>query len=144
MSMGSLKAKPVATNLYDLNFKNLKDFGSFKTSNLIGKKSLWIIFQPDCQSCRSQFKDLKCLPKDISVVAVGINGSREKLSKELKPSKFITQQVLASKDFESEIEIEGTPTLLFIDEQGVLNFQGLAVQSCKMILERFRGLSKPL
>lgn len=127
--------------LYDLSFQNINDFGQFKASTLKGKKSFWIVFQRGCQSCRSQFKDLNCLPTEIQKVAIGLEGTREDLVQELKPTKFSGYAIQSSAEFKKRFSIKGTPTLLFVNEEGRMMFQSLALKKCNDILSQFKNFN---
>ena len=129
LSFGSAKAWGQSSpNLYDLKLEYLDSFSSLRTKTLSGKQSLWILFQPDCASCKTQLNDLQCLNADIVQIAVGFGGNQERLNKELLPSKFDGQRVLASPQLRRVLNTTATPSLFVVNQSGqiVKRIQGAA------------------
>jgi hypothetical protein len=129
-SLSRAEVKESHFNLYTQDFENIQDFGSFKASSLKGKSSVWIVFQPECQSCKLQFKALDCLPLEVSKVAVGINGRKEQLQSAIKLMNFNGFKVCANLEFEKAMKIDGTPTILWIDGHGKIQKKSTGLQSC--------------
>ncbi len=122
-------------SLYNLSFERLDQFDTFDANTLNGKPSLWIVFQPKCSSCESQFNDLSCLPEDVATFAIGINGTRDKLARVLQFSTFKGYKVLAKDKFKKDQGVAGTPTLLFVDKNGKLGKKITGLVACTKILK---------
>jgi hypothetical protein len=137
-STPALASEPL--NLYRFKLENLDSFSSFDTESLLGKQSLWILFQPNCASCKKQMDDLQCLPASIVKVAVGFGGNPEQLRKELLPSKFQGKRVLATPRLRRVLNTEATPSLFLVNEAG----QSLKViqgaTSCERLKSEFAHL----
>lgn len=110
---------PAPFLLYN-NYKlpDLQSFVMYNTTQLRGKRSLWIFFQPECQSCEIQLRDLRCLPQDIIVLAVGYSGHRESLKKVLRFTEFHGPQLMATEKWVSRLQLRQTPTVLLVDSEG--------------------------
>lgn len=117
-------------DLYNLKFEKINEFGSFSSLALKGTSSIWILFQPDCANCEAQFKDLSCLPESLSLVALGINGSRDRLSSSLKFTKFKGHKLIATETFAQQIGVPGTPTILIVDKSGHMQKKLIGLKSC--------------
>ncbi len=131
----SLEAKP--PNFYDYTLERLDSFSKQDLSGLKGKVSLWVLFQPECKSCESQFNDLSCL-KDKETVAVGFWGSRENLNQVIRFSKFKGKTLMANKSFEKVAELKQTPTILILNKDGYLKksfFEKTPCSTLKKMME---------
>ncbi len=105
---------------YDLELENLNSFSQSNTAEMKGANSVWVLFQPDCASCKVQLGDLECLDKKIVTVAAGINGSRDRLNAALRPTGFAGRRYKASKALEQIVNTTATPTIFFVNEEGRL------------------------
>lgn len=126
-----------STNLYDLTLESLSSFSSFKTETLSGKLSLWILFQPHCASCKRQLNDLDCLPSDIVKIAIGIGGNHEQLKKELLPSKFQGERVMASPQLKRAINTQTTPSLFLVNKSGQVEKRIQGATACEAVRSAF-------
>lgn len=131
-------------SLYHQVFENIHGFGHFKAKSITGSPSLWVVFQPECQSCKSQFKDLNCISDKVKKVALGFNGSKEQLFEATRFLNFLGPQVLATSDLEKKLNIQGTPTLLFVNKSGQIFKNLTGLQTCKSLNLGFEEeLKKP-
>jgi thioredoxin-related protein len=126
-SQAELKTEPQSYYTYRLD--KLDSFGKLDLTELKGKKSIWILFQPECTSCEYQFNDLSCL-NNTEQIAVGFWGSREKLKKVLRSSNFKGQKLMASKSLEKAVGLKLTPTILLVDQSGLLKKTILSKTPC--------------
>ncbi len=126
-----------STNFYDLTLENLSSFSSLKTETMTGKLSLWILFQPNCASCKRQLNDLECLPSDIFKIALGIGGNQEQLKKELLPSKFEGERVLASPQLKKAINTQTTPSLFLVNKSGQVEKRIQGTTACETVKSAF-------
>lgn len=120
-------------SLYHQAFENIRGFGQFKAKSMIGSPSLWVVFQPDCQSCKSQFKDLNCISDTIKKVALGFKGSKEELFEATRFLNFNGPQILASSGLEKKLNIQGTPVLLFVNQSGHIFKKRTGLLSCEAL-----------
>jgi hypothetical protein len=140
---GLLALEPVtssaveATNFYELTLENLGSFSTFKTETMTGKFSLWVLFQPNCASCKRQLNDLECLPSDIAQIAVGIGGNQDQLNKEILPSKFQGQRVLASPQLKRAINTQATPSLFLVNKSGQVEKRIQGATDCEAVKSAF-------
>lgn len=129
-----VQAEPLKDlNLYNIKLENLSDFSEFYTKSFNGKTSIWVLFQPDCGSCKAQLKELSCVSSDIEKIALGIGGSRERLVKELR---FVTKgqkRLRASKELENYLKVEGTPTILLVGAQGEIQKRLMGLSTCEQL-----------
>lgn len=118
-------------------------FAKYNAKLLKGSPSVWVLFQPECKSCESQFRDLSCLPKEIKPLAVGFWGSREKLSKTIRAARFKGTVLIATPQFEKLIDLKLTPTTLLVDAEGKIRKTFLALTECQSIKNNFSKLQGP-
>lgn len=130
---------PQTPNFYNHTLERLDSFAKLDLSELKGKNSLWVLFQPECKSCESQFNDLSCL-KDTETVAVGFWGSRENLNQVIRFSKFNGKRLIASKSLEKMTNLKQTPTILLINKDGFLKKTFLARTPCNTLKNKMESL----
>jgi len=106
------------SGLYRFELEDLSSFSTYNTGALDGRTSLWVLFQPNCASCKTQLKNLSCLSKDIEKIAVGIHGGRDQLNAALRPLGFTGRKLMASRPLEKLLDTELTPTLYLVDRSG--------------------------
>jgi thioredoxin-related protein len=135
--------KPVVTaqskSLYSYSLERLDSFSKFNLSSINGKKSVWILFQPECKSCESQFNDLTCLDIATQKVALGFWGHREKLLKTIRFTKFDGLRLISSKEIESALSLKLTPTLLIVDSKGFIKETIYALTPCNHIKKKLES-----
>ena len=112
-------------NFYALKLEQVSSYSSLDTGIWRGRRSLWILLQPDCGSCKTQLRNLKCLPEDVELVAVGIKGTRPQLERAIRPTGFRGQALMATPDLMKSMP-PATPTLYIVNPAGlaVAKFQG--------------------
>ena len=136
-SQAQVKQEP--QSYYNYTLDRLDSFGKSDLSVLKGNKSIWILFQPECTSCESQFNDLACL-NNTEQIAVGFWGSQETLKKVLRSSKFKGQKLMASKSLEKAVGLKLTPTILLMNQAGHLKKTILAKTSCELLKQALENL----
>lgn len=144
MAVGQDAAVPVGgsspMNFYSLSLDRLDLFSQWNLKSLKGKKSLWVLFQPDCQSCEAQFNDLFCIDSTVEKIAVGFWGTRENLNKVIRSSKFKGQKLIASAELEKRAPLKLTPTILIVDTNGSLKETVYAKTDCIKLKEKLRNI----
>lgn len=119
VAAGLAKASAVsATDFYGQRLESLKKFEAVDTRVMRGRPSVWIFFQPACASCRAQLRDLRCLPRDLNKVAVGVFASAENLRSTLIGVPTLDFHFKASPNFENETSVKATPTIYLVDSDG--------------------------
>jgi len=133
-------------NLYNLELEDLKSYTPFKTDKFLGKESLWILFQPNCSSCKKQLNDLDCLSKDTPIIALGVNAGRKKLNKALRPVKKRASllSLKASPALKTYLNTVVTPSLLFVNNKGELKKLINGRKSCKSLKINLASLKDKL
>ncbi len=127
-------------NFYNLKLESLTEYKSEKTSTLLGRPSLWVLFQPNCSSCKSQLNDLACLPKSFSTIALGVGGSRKKLKQVLKGSLFDGKRWKASAKLEQQWSDKITPTSYIVNAQGAVKKKIIGNVKCKKIKQELKKM----
>lgn len=120
-------------NLYNYHLENLSRFSTTKTQSFQGQPSIWVSVQPDCTSCKTQIKNLNCLPGDTRKVALGVRGTREELSKIMRPLSFKGDQLLSVPELTNRLSLHATPTLLIVNSKGELHKKIVGSQTCETL-----------
>ncbi len=111
-------------NLYELSAEALDTYEKVSLGSLKGKPSFWVLFQPDCQSCKKLMADLSCLPKDsetrLSSVAMGFWGTKDQLQKTMRGLSWKGLKLVSTKQIEDAVQLKNTPTLLFVSSKGFI------------------------
>lgn len=124
--------------------KILKDFSSTQFSSfeeIMKDKTVAVLFQPNCRSCKRQIKNLDCL-KEVSskIVLVGSFGAEEKVRRSYLKKKsefkgyYINEDLVTSLGFESGI----APQTVYYKSNKALQFVGY--KSCKKIVKKIKEL----
>ncbi len=130
---------PAWAQFHDLKLENLRSYSYYETRELAGRSSVWILFQPECGSCKRQLGGLNCLPAGVEKIAVGIQGTRERLAAELKFIKYSGKAVAASPSAAKLFGTAATPTILYIGPQGELEQRFSGYTPCSQIASAIRA-----
>jgi hypothetical protein len=109
-----------ADKLYNIELEKMDSFAEFSTRSLVGSKSVWILFEPECNACQRQFSDLSCLKDSAIIVRVGFKGTKNQLRKMVLKKNIKTIDLQSNGSFENRVRLKQTPTLLFADESGII------------------------
>ena len=117
--------------------KNLKDLSSTKFlsfKELMKNKTVAVLFQPNCNSCKKQIKRLDCLNEVASkIVLIGSFGTEEKVRRSYLKKKsafkgyYINGDQVTKLGFESDI----APQTIYYSSGKPLQFIGY--KSCEKI-----------
>ncbi len=117
--VSGLELEASSFNFYNQNLENLSNYKKLDTSVFKGFKSVWVAFEKDCTSCKKQLNDLKCLSKEVKIIALGATGARQQLVSALRT---ITQSNLiklkASKKMRDYLDFSLTPTTYLVNSTG--------------------------
>jgi hypothetical protein len=125
-------------NFYQIQLERLQNFSIFNTQKLQGRPSLWVSFQPSCSSCKTQIKDLSCLPHHIHKLVVGLGGTKKDLNDILRPLNFEGESFIASSSLEKSIALNATPTILIVSADGNLQSRLVGVTDCQILKTYFK------
>lgn len=110
-----------STDLHTYGLKPL-DGHTHSFESLRGDIDVLMFFEPECTWCFKQTRVLNQLQKEcpnFRAAAIGINGSRRDLKKELQRQRPDFPAFQINKALLSDIgEIHGTPLVMFLDEKG--------------------------
>lgn len=118
-------ANTVAESLLDFSLPDLQAQGDVDLSQYRGKVLLVSFFEPDCPWCFRQMKDFNRLVEScehqLQPIAVGVNGNRQQLRKELRKAKVQFPGLKANRELIDAIgEVPATPWTLVADQRGKL------------------------
>lgn len=109
-------------NLLQYQHENLRSGKLESLANDHGDIKLLMFFEPDCSWCYKQIKALNQISRQcpkISLAALGINGKRHQLKKDLWRLKPQFPAFVANANMVSDIgNIPATPITLVIDQKG--------------------------
>ena len=89
---------------------SLSDVHRVSLSEIKKDRSLVVVFQPDCSSCKKQIHDLSCLEKDHFIRLVGMGGSEKALRIEYRKMKTSYPAYLADASVLKALGVESTIT----------------------------------
>lgn len=115
--------------------EDLRNYSHIDSKELKGTKSVWVLFQPQCPSCKRQLTELDCLPAEVERIAIGIRGRREQLASEVRSLRFKGRAVKASPALESSWKDMPTPTTFLVAENGDLLKTVSGYRSCSDLLQ---------
>lgn len=92
------------------HIKSLKDASTLEIQSLRTDPRVAIVFQPDCEVCRQQVKDLSCFKEQDKVVLLGAFSNEEALRKEYRKMKVSYPVYYASQDVHKVLKIRNTVT----------------------------------
>lgn len=119
---GSVAAATQAGTFVSYSLADLRSENSITLQEYSGKWVLASFFEPNCSWCFRQMKTFTRLTEKcahIQPVAIGINGNRQQLRKEVRKAKINYPAVNASKSLLDAVgEVPATPWTLIIDPQG--------------------------
>jgi thioredoxin-related protein len=114
-----------ATPLHELQAVDLASPAALPFANYKGKTMLLSFFEPDCSWCHRQMKALQTLQhqcgEDIQVLAVGINGDKQALRREVRRAKISYPAIIAPRELLALTgDIDATPRTYIADPEGRL------------------------
>lgn len=115
---------------------DVKSKKSFNAYSLKDKKSVWIVFQLDCETCHRVMKESSCYgkKKEIDVLAVGLYAKPKELLKDAKKSGFKGRVLTSALAVDKELDLDVTPTTFIFDKNKLVKRID-AYASCDQILE---------
>lgn len=118
-----LAAKTDSPQLLSYSHTDLQSGEMHSLENLKGKPTLMMFFEPQCPWCFKQGKAfnelLRQCPNAINIVALGSNGDKVSLKKELWKMRLHFPGYKAGQTILNDIgQIPATPITLIADEQG--------------------------
>ncbi|BFM14703.1 hypothetical protein R50073_08860 [Maricurvus nonylphenolicus] len=122
LSGGSVAAATQTGALLSTPLSDLRSQNSIALQEYAGKWVLASFFEPNCSWCFRQMKAFTRLTEKcshIQPVAIGINGNRQKLRKEVRKAKIKYPAVVGSRALLDVVgEVPATPWTLIIDPEG--------------------------
>ncbi|MGL1958365.1 MAG: thioredoxin family protein [Colwellia sp.] len=102
-----------------------------------GKPLITSFFMPNCRWCQRQHKVLKKIQQtcpQIQTVMLGVQGSKQKLRKELQREKNTFPAYLTNNNIIKAIGAQSpVPMMLFFNEQGTLVFKTVGFTSAEKL-----------
>ena len=120
--IGITSAQGSALNLLQYQHENLRSGQLESLTDHNGDINLMMFFEPNCAWCYKQikaFNQISTQCRQVSITALGINGKRHQLKKDLWRLKPQFPAFIANAGMIAEIgAIPATPITLIIDKQG--------------------------
>jgi thiol-disulfide isomerase/thioredoxin len=127
-------------SVYEGKLQKIQDFNSVDLASLHGKPALFYAFQPNCESCQRQSRDLDCLSQDLQIFAIGVFGSLDSLKKEFRRHYPRAIPLYGGNDWQKKWKIKKTPTLLVVDSRGQVVFRAEQRIECVDLVKTMKSL----
>jgi len=113
----------VWASAYNDPFMDLKNNQSASLEQYRGKTLLLSLFEPDCGWCYRQMKTLNRISREchshLQPISIGINGSAQRLRRELRKAKVSYPALAASQKWLAKLDgVAATPWTLVVDTEG--------------------------
>jgi hypothetical protein len=117
------------------SIRSLTNVETIPLNKVIKPKTVVILFQAGCASCRQQMKDLDCLKGRYEVVLLGAFSTEAELRKEHRKYHPKFKSYYASKDVLKHLKITemATPQIMVYQHDKVIHSVGL--KACSKIVK---------
>jgi len=108
----------------------------------LGKRTIIVFYSPSCDVCRSELPKLQPIPPGLDLIMIDISGSP---SEEADSSGFHCDALFHDRDrvFERSFSMTSLPTVLFVDERGVLDAALAGEHPRDLVRDKLTGFAKP-
>jgi thiol-disulfide isomerase/thioredoxin len=119
---------------WELPIRSLKSSDVVSFQSLIQNKTLAILFQADCLSCRAQIQELDCLKDKTNVIILGAFSHEDKLRREVSKYYKEFKAYYADKSILKKLQISevATPQILVFDKNQIR--KSIGKKKCKDLL----------
>ena len=82
------------------NLESLSDFSTVPMNDLLGQRSLVVVFSKDCAHCKSHFKSLhQCYKGESNIIPISVDNDKKKVKKYWRSAKLPFPAWIGSKSF---------------------------------------------
>ena len=119
---------------------SLTDVSRLSIEQIKNEKTLVMIFQKDCSSCKKQVRELSCMEEDYSIKLIGVLGSEKELRKEYLRMKKVYPAYYGNSKALNELEITPsvTPQLITWYKGKIVSFIGY--KTCREYKKLFKDV----
>jgi peroxiredoxin len=111
-------------DILDYTLRDLATSSDVSLADFRGRLSILMFFEPDCPYCFRQARALDALLAtcpDIQPIAIGVNGDRAALQKEMRRMRAEFPVLQIDAHFQADLgKVVATPLLLLSDRNGML------------------------